>query len=123
MILQLAQQMRKGNPTLFKHGEQKRDFVYVKDVVAANLLAAKATESCIINCGSGRATSFNDIVAILNNVLATSRKPEYIDNPYKEFYQNFTECDMTKAKEKIGFVPEYSIEQGIKDYFESGMLE
>ena len=122
MIYQLAEQMKAGNPRIFKFGEQKRDYIYVKDVVRANVLALHAKESVIVNCGSGRATSFNDLIAILNSVLGTARTPEYIENPYTAHYQNHTECDMSLAKEKIGFVPEYDIEKGIRDYFTSGFL-
>jgi ADP-L-glycero-D-manno-heptose 6-epimerase len=114
--------MQKGNPKLFKWGEQRRDYAYVKDVVRANLLAADAKESGIVLCGSGKATSFNDLVAILNKTLGTNRVPEYIDNPYGAGYQSYTECDMTLAKEKLGFVPEFDIEKGIKDYYDSGFL-
>jgi ADP-L-glycero-D-manno-heptose 6-epimerase len=122
MIYQCAQQMQKGNPKLFKFGEQKRDYVYVKDVVRANILAAAATASCIVNCGSGKPTSFNRLVEILNEVLSCRRAPEYIDNPYSGNYQDHTECDMALAAERIGFVPRYDIEAGIKDYFVSGTL-
>lgn len=122
MIYQLAQQMKKGNPKLFKHGEQKRDHIYVKDLVRANMLAAEAKESCIVNCGFGKATTFNRIFEILNDLMGMDRKVEYIDNPYKDMYQDYTECDMSLAKEKIGFVPKYPPEEGIKDYFESGSL-
>ncbi|HEY5220738.1 MAG TPA: NAD-dependent epimerase/dehydratase family protein [Candidatus Paceibacterota bacterium] len=122
MIYQLARQITKGNPRMFKTGEQKRDYIYVKDVVKANILALDAEESCVVNCGSGTATTFNDVVAILNNVMGLHRVPEYIDNPYADRYQNFTQCDMTLAKEKIGFVPQYTPEAGIKDYYESGFL-
>jgi ADP-L-glycero-D-manno-heptose 6-epimerase len=122
MIYQLAQQMRHGNPRLFKYGEQQRDYVYVKDGVHANMLAASATTSCIVNCGSGKATTFNRLVEILNEVLSYQRKPEYIDNPYAENYQNYTECDMTLAEKQIGFIPQYTIEDGIRDYFESRLL-
>jgi ADP-L-glycero-D-manno-heptose 6-epimerase len=122
MIYQLAQQMIKGDPEIFKDGEQKRDYIYVKDVVRANILAAKVKESCIVNCGSGKATNFNNIIKELNKVLGLDRKPRYIDNPYGSNYQNYTECDMTLAKKKIGFASEYSFEKGLKDYFDSGFL-
>ena len=116
MIFQLAQQMQRGNPRLFKYGEQKRDYLYVDDAVRANLLAAKASESCIVNCGSGRAVSFNDIVVQLNRVLEVRRTPEYIDNPYADRYQSHTECDMTLAKQKLGFVPEFELASGLEAY-------
>lgn len=122
MIYQLAQQMKNRNPRLFKNGEQKRDYIYVKDVVKANLLALEAKESCVVNCGTGKATTFNDLVMILNSVLGLDRKPVYFDNPLGPRYQNHTECDMSLAKEKLGFVPDYNIESGIDDYYRSGRL-
>ena len=121
MIFQLAQQMQRGNPRLFKYGEQKRDYLYVDDAVRANLLAAKASESCIVNCGSGRAVSFNDIVVQLNRVLEVRRTPEYIDNPYADRYQSHTECDMTLAKQKLGFVPEFELVSGLEAYRRNGL--
>jgi ADP-L-glycero-D-manno-heptose 6-epimerase len=122
MIRQLAMQMVHGNPKLFKDGEQERDYIFIDDVVEANLLALKASESCIVNCGSGSATTFNNIVGILNEVMNTERTIEYIDNPYVDRYQNFTLCDMSLAKEKIGFVPDYDIKKGIEAYAKTGLM-
>lgn len=122
MIYQLARQMMKDNPRIFKRGEQKRDYIYVEDVVQANLLALTAKESCVVNCATGRAVSFNDLIGVLNVVLGVQRTPEYIDNPYGTKYQSYIECDMTKAKEKIGFVSKFTVEEGIADYFRSGFL-
>lgn len=122
MIYQLARQMMNGNPKLFKMGEQKRDWIYVDDVVYANMCAMNSAKSCIVNCGSGSATSFNEIVEILNETLGVSRNVEYIDNPFSSKYQSFTYCDMTYAKEMIGFEPRYDIKRGIKSFFESGYL-
>ncbi|MBX0313087.1 MAG: ADP-glyceromanno-heptose 6-epimerase [Sulfurihydrogenibium sp.] len=116
MIYQLYLQMKQGNrPRIFKWGEQKRDFVYVKDAVDATILAAKAPKSTVYNVGSGEATSFNDIIKYLNQALGTNLEPEYFDCPY-DFYQEYTQADMTKIKEELGFVPRYSIQRGIKEY-------
>jgi ADP-L-glycero-D-manno-heptose 6-epimerase len=122
MIYQMAQQMLKGNPRLFKHGEQTRAYAYVKDVVRANILAAAATESCILNCGYDGVTSFNRLVEILNEVLGLNREPEYIDNPFEGNYQDNTQCDMSLAKEKIGYETQFTVEAGIRDYYDSGWL-
>ncbi len=122
MVYQLAQQMVRGPPRIFEWGDQKRDFIYVADVVRANIMAAKADSSCIVNCGSGQAYTFNEIIGCLNGVLGTDHKPVYIKNPYENFYQNHTECDMSLAKEKIGFVPKYDIKGGIRAYYDSGFL-
>ncbi|MFH0752792.1 MAG: NAD-dependent epimerase/dehydratase family protein [archaeon] len=139
MIYQLAQQMKSGKPNLFAPGTQKRDWIYVKDVVEANILASEAKESCIVNCGSGKATTFNDIVGFLDEVVdkiisyryvtpglvvseVVNRDPFYISNPYGDRYQDYTECDMSLAKDKIGFVPRYGIRGGIRDFYDSGFL-
>jgi len=117
MIWQLAKQMIEGkSPKIFKWGEQKRDQVYVKDVVRANLLAMDAKESCIVNVGSGRAVTFNYIIEVLNKVLGFDYTPEYIDNPYKEFYQEHTEADLSKAKKYLGYKPEWEFERAVEDY-------
>ncbi len=116
MIHQLAQQMKADrNPRIFKYGEQSRDFIYVKDVVDANIKAMKVKKSEIVNVGTGVATTFNRIIKILNEVLRTSFEPEYFDNPYS-FYQNETRADTERAEEFLGFKARYSIEEGIKDY-------
>lgn len=122
MIFQLAQQMVRGNPRLFQYGEQRRDYLFVGDAVQANLLAASARESRLVNCGSGVATSFNDLVAVLNEVLGTRRVPEYMENPYADRYQSHTECDMTLAGSAIGFFSAVDIRTGIRRYAESGEL-
>ena len=56
MVYHLAQQMKAGKrPRIFKHGEQKRDFVYVKDVVEGSIRALDAKTSGIYNLGTGQA--------------------------------------------------------------------
>lgn len=109
MIYQLMQQMKVGRPRLFKWGEQQRDFVHIDDVVDANLLASETKATGVFNVGSGRATSFNQIVAILNKVLGTNWEVEYFDNPY-EGYQEFTQCDLEKSNKILGYSPKGDIE-------------
>ena len=116
MILQLSRQMKAGKrPRIFKHGEQKRDFVYVKDVVEGSIRALEAKESGIYNLGSGQARSFNELVDILNRSLGTDLKPDYIENPHAH-YQNFTQADLTNARKALGYEPKFSFEEGVADY-------
>lgn len=122
MIWQLAQQMKAGNPCIFKMGEQKRDYIYVDDVVRANLAAAAAGRSGVFNCGYGAATTFNELIAILNEAMGTRRTPEYIDNPYAAAYQSHTECDMSLTRQALGFVPKFDVPSGIAAYHSSGFL-
>jgi len=119
MVWQLAQQMLSGKrPRIFKWGEQKRDQVYVKDVIRANLLALESKENGIVNIGTGKAISFNHIIEVLNKVLGTNYAPEYFDNPYVEFYQEHTEADLTLAERLLGYKPRWSFEEAVKDYID-----
>src|SRR6266850_5181224 len=116
MVYHLAQQMKAGQrPRIFKQGEQKRDFVYVKDVVEGSILALEAKQSGIYNLGCGQARSFNDLVDVLNKCLGTKLQPDYIDNPHAH-YQNFTEADLRNVREGLGYQPQFPLEAGVRDY-------
>ena len=116
MVYHLAQQMKAGRrPRIFKHGEQKRDFVYVKDIVEGSILALEASESGIYNLGCGQARSFNELVDILNKCLGTKLPADYIDNPHAH-YQNFTEADLDKVRSTLGYAPLFPLEEGVRDY-------
>ena len=119
MVYHLAQQMKAGQrPRIFKHGEQKRDFVYVKDVVEGSIRAFDARTSGIYNLGSGHARSFNELVDVLNKCLGTNLQPDYIDNPHAH-YQNFTQADLTNARSALGYEPRFPLEDGVRDYIQS----
>jgi ADP-L-glycero-D-manno-heptose 6-epimerase len=117
MVHQLYRQMKAGQrPKVFEHGQQQRDFVYVKDAVAGTMAAGQARASGVFNIGSGTATSFNEVIALLNGALRTALEPEYIANPYADFFQVHTEADLTRSRETLGYEPQWLPEQGIADY-------
>jgi ADP-L-glycero-D-manno-heptose 6-epimerase len=116
MIFHLANQMKAGQrPRIFKHGEQKRDFVYVKDIVQGSISAIEATRSGIYNLGYGQARSFNELIDVLNRSLGTDFKPDYIENPHAH-YQNYTQADLTSVRGALGYQPQFSLETGVADY-------
>lgn len=122
MIHQLAKQMRAGNrPKVFEHGHQKRDFVYIADLMQANIKAMSATQSGNYNAGAGASWSFNEVIAELNRVLGTKLEPEYFKNPYS-FTQDWTQTDLTQSSRALGYKPEYDLRRGVDAYFESGAL-
>ena len=99
--------IRDGSLQLFKSyrldvadGEQKRDFVYVKDAVRQTVYLANHPKKLggIFNIGSGKAHSFNELVAAVGNALGKEIQPRYVDMPedIKQNYQYFTEANMTK---------------------------
>tara|TARA_R110002073_G_scaffold258681_1_gene421654 strand:+ start:2921 stop:3910 length:990 start_codon:yes stop_codon:yes gene_type:complete len=117
MILQLGHQILAGkSPRLFT-GSSKiiRDFVYIKDVVNASILACYAKKSGLYNIGTSLPCSFRDIVDILQQELKTDLEIEYFDNPYSA-YQMDTSADISLSQEFLGYNPKYTLEQGIKEY-------
>jgi len=118
MIYHLAQQIKAGKrPRIFKYGEQKRDFVYVRDAVEGTIRALNAKTSGIHNLGTGNARSFNELIEVLNKCLGTNFEPEYFDNPYTH-YQNFTQADLTNARSALGYEPRFPLEDGVRDYMQ-----
>jgi ADP-L-glycero-D-manno-heptose 6-epimerase len=103
----------------YEDGEQLRDFVYVKDVVAVCYwLMEKQPASAIYNLGTGQARTFNDLVRSTYAGLDLQPEIEYIDIPMdiRDKYQYFTEATMEKLKAAGYPHPFYSLEKGIEDY-------
>jgi ADP-L-glycero-D-manno-heptose 6-epimerase len=113
----------------YRDGEQRRDFVYVDDVVAVNLwFLERRGVSGVFNCGSGRAQTFNRLaVAVINAVHGTQATLhdivakgliEYVPFPQALVgkYQSFTEADLTKLR-AAGYPGEFqTVEQGVAAY-------
>ncbi|OGR87604.1 MAG: hypothetical protein A3A86_08030 [Elusimicrobia bacterium RIFCSPLOWO2_01_FULL_60_11] len=118
MIYQLYKQISSGKaPRVFKWGEQFRDFIYVKDVVLANLKALEFPErgAYAFNVGTGIPTSFNQVIEVLNSALRASKPTDFFDNPY-DFYQDQTQADMDYSQKVLKFRCQFSPEAGIRDY-------
>lgn len=124
MVGQLLRAMlENGKPKLFNNGEQRRDWLYVEDVVGGNILTMqsnfKEKKGRIYNIGTGEARSFNNLIEIINKVIGKKIEPDYIDCCFKETYQDHTECDISKIKRELGFYPKFSLESGITKYYQS----
>ena len=106
------------SPKVFGDGEQTRDFTFVKDIARANILAAEKGESGqYYNIGTGKETSFNTVVDKLNEELGKDIEPEKVENPIKNYVRR-TKADFSRAKEDLGYEPEYSFEEGLKETVE-----
>jgi len=100
-----------GRPRLFRSGEHERDQVYVDDVVACTIAGSvPGITPGVYNCGSGRTTSFNQIVEAINEALGCSVEPEYFDMPeaMRGTYQHYTCADMSAAAEGLNHRPSWS---------------
>ena len=118
MIIQFGHQiLADKTPKLFEGSEDiLRDFVYIEDIIQANILACEPEKSGIYNIGTGKARSFEDIVDILQKELQIDNGKEYISNPFIGQYQFFTQANIETTKEFLDYQPKFSLEEGIKAY-------
>jgi len=109
----------------YKDGEQKRDFVYVKDVIKVLFwFLEHRPENSIYNLGTGTARSFIDLAKSIFSAMNIKENIEFIDMPkdIRDKYQYFTEANMTKLH-NIGYnYSFYSLENGISDYVKNYLM-
>jgi UDP-glucose 4-epimerase len=102
-------------PTIFGDGDQVRDFVYVDDVVAANLAAldvsAPTGEASIFNVGTGRATSVNDIWRVIEDIAQPSVTAYH--EPARSGDVRRSVLDASRAADRLGWRPAVAVEDGL----------
>ena len=118
MVVQFGHQILAGKtPKLFEGSDKiLRDFIYIDDIVQANILACGDVNSGVYNVGTGKARSFEDIVNILQRELAIDNGKEYIPNPFVGQYQFFTQANIDTTQKELGYSPKFEMEDGIKAY-------
>ncbi len=106
------------SPLIYGDGKQTRDFIYVEDVVHANMLAMKNRKiKCdIFNIATGKETSLNEIVETLNGILGTNLKANYDEERMGDIRRSV--ADISKARKILGFKPKYSLKAGLKKTIE-----
>lgn len=114
LLSQFLWAMRAGlQPVIYGDGTQARDFIHVDDVVNANLLALSYGGHGIFNVGTGKSTTLNDAVALLNRELGTAIRPKYEKNPIAN-YVSQTLADTSLAAGKLRFRASIPVEEGVR---------
>ncbi|AVB77126.1 NAD-dependent epimerase/dehydratase family protein [Methanococcus maripaludis] len=104
--------MKKGEqPVIYGDGNQTRDFVNVKDVARANLMALNWKNETVNIC-SGKEISINELFKIISSEHGFDLNPIYEEGMDGEIYQIYMENDNAKS---LGWVPEVELENGIKE--------
>lgn len=112
--------------TLFKDGEQSRDFIYVKDAVATTLDLWDREVGGIYNVGTGQASSWNQLARAVFKALNKPENIQYIPTPHDLIgkYQNFTQADTKKAIKVINrALCRYSLDEAVAEYVNKYLLE
>lgn len=109
-------------PTIFGDGEQTRDFVYIDNVVQANMLAleADAISGETFNIGCGHQISLNEMVLELGQILQKEIKPEYSSPRSGDI--KYSVADISKARSQLGYAPHIGFAEGLErtvKYFSS----
>lgn len=101
-------------PTVFGDGGQSRDFVYVDNVVEANMQACTTPGIAgrVYNIGCGRSSSLLELVAALNRLLGTAIEPEFA--PARPGDVRISLADITRAQRELGYEPVVHFEQGLE---------
>ena len=118
-VIQFGHQILAGKaPRLFEGSDKiVRDFIYIKDVIQANIKACNAKKSGVYNVGTGKPRSFQDIADILQKELGTAYGTEYFPNPFTG-YQMHTQAEIQSTKEYLDYTPQWELEDGIKEYID-----
>jgi len=114
---------RSESVTIFGDGQQTRDFIFVSDVVAANLLATERLEELnrasaysiddlAFNVGTGQETSVNELLERFEHALNKKCEARYAPPRPGELQRNA--LDITKAQKLLGFVPKVALEEGLR---------
>lgn len=119
IALFLNRLMKNMDLIIYGNGEQTRDFVYVQDVVEANMLALNRKNSVgeIFNIGSGCRTTVNQVAQALKDSLNKKDvKNVCVDPRLGEFTHVY--ADISKARRMLNYVPQFSFEKGIANLVE-----
>jgi UDP-glucose 4-epimerase len=112
-----------GRPTIYGDGRQTRDYVFVGDVVAANLAAAdKRDVGGAVNVGTGRETSVLDLVAILQQEGGREDfEPDFAEARLGEIERSC--LDVTRARDELGWEARTSLNDGMRATLDAARVE
>jgi UDP-glucose 4-epimerase len=117
VIPKFIRSVREGKaPVIFGDGEQTRDFVFVKDVVNANLLAAESNATGIYNIGIGESVSLNELADMIIRLIGNNIQPIHKAAIGKEIRNSLAYIAKAKA---FGFKPKYILKAGLSEILNS----
>jgi UDP-glucose 4-epimerase len=104
---------RRETPVIYGSGEQTRDFIYIKDVVRANLAALDHGSQSVVNIGTNRPTSTNELLKLLALVMGVQVQPIYQESRAGDI--EHSRLDNSLANEVLLWEPRYSLMRGLEE--------
>lgn len=107
--------LKRESPVIYGDGEQSRDFIFVKSVVQANIMAAEspAAGGEVLNIAGGAGLTVNALLAAVNGILGTSVRPVFA--PARPGDIKHSVADVRKARRVLGFEPEASLDASLRE--------
>ncbi|MHB8361678.1 MAG: NAD-dependent epimerase/dehydratase family protein [Thermoplasmataceae archaeon] len=100
-------------PVIYGDGSQRRDFIHVNDLVEIIIKASQLKGFNILNGGTGKNYSLNEMLDKLNNHMGTKVKAKYIQMPINNYVME-TLADISNLKHKLSYTPKIDLDEGIK---------
>jgi UDP-glucose 4-epimerase len=117
VIAHFMKQILNGNPLdVFGDGTQTRDYVHVRDLCDGIIAALQTGVSGVIQLGTGRPTSLNEIIKLLGDVVGIP--PEIHHHPFRPGEIHTTWCNISRARQMIGYNPAIGLREGLADTWE-----
>jgi len=114
VIPKFITRLLKGNPPIiYGDGEQTRDFIFVADVVRANIMAMESSASGVFNIAGGSRISLNQLASILSTVTGVNHRPVY--DPPRVGDVHDSVAAISSAREAFGFSPAYTLDDGLRE--------
>jgi len=110
----ISRMLKNEKPVIFGDGEQTRDFLFVSNVVEANMLAVKADslEGEVFNIGYGEETSINELTRKINEILKMNIRPAYDEPRPGDIKGSF--ADISRARKMLKYEPAVDFSEGLK---------
>ena len=107
--------LKNESPVIYGDGEQSRDFVSIKDIVAANIMAAESKLTGAFNIGLGKSTTINQLVEMINEIIGKDIKPVYEKERPGDIKHSL--ADISKAQ-SLGYDPKADFKEELKETVE-----
>ncbi len=107
----IIRMLNNESTVIFGDGQQTRDFVFIDDVVRANILGMESSIEGIFNIAGGEQISLNVLVGLLRDLTGSTLDPHYLPPRKGDILHSV--ADVSRARSKLKFAPEYSIKQGL----------